>query len=173
MKDRVISGNRMSWERRAEREDKESEAGHRAEERGEMPSNQRRVDSHGITLTTLMSPVYAILLPLHSLPTSSFSDSLHFSTSLSFAVKKKMVRTKQRSEDLDIKPFSQDFKPQEMRGTGRGEKWTGEDRRALFMYVERHGAGNWTAAAASVPGKTAKQIRSHASDYCGVLRLTR
>lgn len=159
----------MGWERGAEIGDKESEAGYRAEERGEMPSNQRRVDSHGITLTTLMSLVYAILLPLHSLPTSSFSNSPHFSTSLSFAARKKTVRTKQRSEDLDIKPFSQDFKPQEMRGTGKGDKWTGEDRKALFMYVERHGAGNWTAAAASVPGKTAKQVRSHALDFCGTM----
>ena len=84
----------MGWERRAERGDKESEAGYRAEERGEMPSNQRRVDSHGTTLTTFIFRVYAILFPLHSLPTSSFSHSLHFSTSLSFAAKKKMVRTK-------------------------------------------------------------------------------
>ena len=164
----------MGWERRAEREDKESEAGYRAEEGGELPSNQRRVDSsYGISLTTPMSPVYAILLPLHPLPTSSFSNSLHFSTSLSFASKKKMVRTKERSEDLDIKPFSKKSKPQEMRGTDRGEKWTGEDRRALFIYVEKHGSGNWTAAAASVPGKTAKQVRSHALAFCGVLRLTR
>ena len=44
MKDRVISGNLMGWERRAERGAKESEAGYRAEEGGEMPSNQRRVD---------------------------------------------------------------------------------------------------------------------------------
>jgi hypothetical protein len=69
-----------------------------------------------------------------------------------------MVRTKAKFEELDIKPFPKTSKPQDTKGAGRGEKWSGEDRRALFIYVEKYGAGNWTFAAMSVPGKTAKQV---------------
>lgn len=142
-----------------------------------MPNNQRKGVSTGWNaLTTLIyssRSVLVFLSPLHSLPTSSLCV-LSVSTSLSFTPKNKtMVRTKPDPEEIDMKPFSQLSKQQGMKGTGRGEKWTGEDRRALFMYVERHGAGNWIAAAASVPGKTAKQVRSHASDLCSVVRLTR
>jgi len=56
-----------------------------------------------------------------------------------------------KSSNLDIKPFAKEAK-------GSGAKWSAEDRRLLFMYVERCGAGNWTAAALGVPGKTAKQV---------------
>jgi hypothetical protein len=37
-------------------------------------------------------------------------------------------------------------------------KWSGQDRRLLFVYLEKYGAGNWTAAANFVPGKTSKQV---------------
>jgi hypothetical protein len=83
-----------------------------------------------------------------------------------------MVRTKAKSEQLDFKPFSKTTKPQEPKGTGRGEKWTGEDRRALFLYVEKYGAGNWTAAAASVSGKTAKQVRPYSLNFYRMIWLT-
>lgn len=59
-----------------------------------------------------------------------------------------------------MKPFSHiSKKDSKGTGIGKGEKWAGEDRRALFLYVEKNGAGNWTAAATSVPGKSAKQVR--------------
>jgi hypothetical protein len=70
-----------------------------------------------------------------------------------------MVQTKAKFEELDIKPFSQNSKTQDTKGAGRGEKLSGEDRRALFIYIEKYGAGNWTSAAMSVPGRTAKQVR--------------
>jgi len=70
-----------------------------------------------------------------------------------------MVRTNSKPEELDIKPFHKTSKTQEPKGTAGG-KWTGEDRRALFIYVEKYGIGNWTSAAVSVPGKSAKQVRS-------------
>jgi hypothetical protein len=86
-----------------------------------------------------------------------------------------MVRTKVKSEELDIKPFSKTTKPPEMKvtGTGRGEKWTGEDRRALFISVEKYGAGNWTATALSVPGKTAKQVRPYSLKFYWMIWLMR
>jgi hypothetical protein len=117
-------------------------------------------------LTILIFSSHLSLFP--SLPPSSLSPSLSLHCSLFTFLskslssnKRKMVRTKAKFEELDIKPFSQNSKTQDTKGAGRGEKWSGEDRKALFNYVERQGAGNWTAAAASVPGKTAKQVRPH------------
>jgi hypothetical protein len=104
-----------------------------------------------ITLTTLIFSSHLSLFP------PFLSPSLSLRLSLQIALRK-MVRAKPKPEELDIKPFSQNSKTQDTKGAGRGEKWSGEDRRALFIYVERHGAGNWTAAAESVPGKSAKQV---------------
>jgi len=84
-----------------------------------------------------------------------------------------MVRIKPDPEEIDIKPFPASSRQKARPGTGKGEKWSGEDRRALFVYVEKHGAGNWTAAAASVPGKTTKQVHSPAVEFYGIMRLTR
>jgi hypothetical protein len=130
-----------------------------------MPSDQRRSTPGWITLTTLIFSSHLSLFP--PLPPSSLSPSLSLRCLLFTFLfkslpsnKRKMVRTKPNPEELDIKPFPKISKPQEMKGTAGGGKWTGEDRRALFIYVERHGAGNWTAAAESVPGKSAKQVHS-------------
>ena len=67
-----------------------------------------------------------------------------------------MVRTKSTSSDIEI----DEIKPSTTSKTakGNGAKWSGEDRRLLFIYVEKYGAGNWTAAASFVPGKTSKQV---------------
>jgi hypothetical protein len=113
-----------------------------------------------ITLTTLISSPLSLSLPTPFLflPTSSLFVP-RLSASLSFTLSKEMVRTETKSEELDIKPFSNTSRPQEMKGTAGGGKWTGEDRKALFIYVEKYGAGNWTAAAGSIPWKTAKQVR--------------
>jgi hypothetical protein len=43
----------------------------------------------------------------------------------------------------------------------------------LFIYVEKYGAGNWTAAATSVPGKTAKQVRSYSLKFYWMIWLMR
>jgi hypothetical protein len=99
-----------------------------------------------ITLTTLIFSSHLSLFP------PFLSPSLSLRLSLQIALRK-MVRAKPKPEELDIKPFSQNSKTQDTKGAGRGEKWSGEDRKALFNYVERQGAGNWTAAAASVPGR--------------------
>lgn len=45
-------------------------------------------------------------------------------------------------------------------------KWTPLDRRLLFDYVEQYGSGSWTAAAASVPGKNAKQVSQRCAARC-------
>jgi hypothetical protein len=95
---------------------------------------------------------------------SSLSSTLSFSHRYSYQIKTylldqthDMVRTQSTPSDFDI----DDIKPSTTTKTvkGNGAKWSGEDRRLLFVYVEKYGAGNWTAAANLVPGKTSKQVR--------------
>jgi hypothetical protein len=102
----------------------------------------------------------------HPYLASSLPSSLPFSHRYSYRIETElsnqihnMVRTKSSSSDIDID--IDDIKPSTTSKTakGNGAKWSGEDRRLLFVYVEKYGAGNWTAAANLVPGKTSKQVR--------------
>ena len=67
-----------------------------------------------------------------------------------------MVRTKSDSSDIVIDEIKPSITSKSAKGNGA--KWLGEDRRLLFVYVEKYGAGDWTAAANFVPGKTSKQV---------------
>lgn len=124
-----------------------------AEGQGGILETQRRGGSScSITSTTLIfssSPFISQhpTFPIHNL----WQPNQH----------PKMVRTNSNSSsdaDIDIKPTFKNLGSKHPGGKANGV-WTGNERKLLFDYVEKNGAGNWTAAAVGVPGKTAKQVR--------------